>query len=165
MSWGISFDGTDSIDISAAGGRNADRCYAVDPMTVQPGGSFDVVPLERDEFESESWFFLSNAGGTELNGFHTSCSQDLAVGDVFGSLTLVGINGQGGGDIVAARAGANRLKSETFVHIFDEQTGAWLQTINFHTSCPKALSRQTSPTPRSRRRVAGSTGVARDARA
>ena len=48
----------------------------------------DIFTLGND-FSSES---ILTVGGQTLT-FHTSCSQPLAVGDVFGSLVVVGING------------------------------------------------------------------------
>ena len=65
--------------------------YSVTPTTVQPGGTFVV---SRSSFDSNTYYTLSNAGGTEQLAIHTSCSQVLEVGNVFGSLTLVGFNGQ-----------------------------------------------------------------------
>jgi hypothetical protein len=67
--------------------------YSIVPSTVGPGQEFTV---SASSFDSDSFLTLSNAGGTEENKIHTSCSQPLAVGDVFGSLTLVRFNGQGG---------------------------------------------------------------------
>ena len=65
--------------------------YSVVPTTVQPGGTFVV---SRSSFDANTYYTLSNAGGTEQLAIHTSCSQVLEVGNVFGSLTLVGFNGQ-----------------------------------------------------------------------
>ncbi|MHC4694935.1 MAG: DUF7467 domain-containing protein, partial [Planctomycetota bacterium] len=49
-----------------------------------------------NDFSSET---IVQVGGQTLT-FHTSCSQPLAVGDVFGSLEVVGINGQRLGSLV-----------------------------------------------------------------
>ncbi len=68
--------------------------YGIAPSTVSPGGTFVV---NASKFDSNSNFTLSNAGGTESLELHTSCSQPLAVGDVFGNLTVSAINGQTGG--------------------------------------------------------------------
>jgi len=65
--------------------------YSITPSLVQPGQEFVV---SASEFSSDSFFILSNGGGTENLKIHTSCSQLLAVGDIFGSLTLVAFNGQ-----------------------------------------------------------------------
>jgi hypothetical protein len=67
--------------------------YTISPTVVQPGESFTV----SGGFDAQSGFTLSNnvaGGSTETLSIHTSCSQPLAAGDVFGSLTLVGFNSQ-----------------------------------------------------------------------
>lgn len=51
---------------------------------VPPGGTF-TIPRSG----ANTVITLSNAGGTETDGIHTSCSQPLVVGDVYFSLTLV----------------------------------------------------------------------------
>jgi hypothetical protein len=71
--------------------------YVITPSTVNPGEEFTVT---ASGFDSDSYFYLTNAGGTEENKIHTSCSNPLVVGDVFGSLTLVAFDGQRAGDEV-----------------------------------------------------------------
>ena len=56
---------------------------------VAPGGVFTTARSDSKTFT------LVNAGGTEENGRHVSCSQPLQAGDVYGSLTLVGLDGLG----------------------------------------------------------------------
>jgi hypothetical protein len=56
-----------------------------DKVSVDVGDTFTL----GNDFSSES---IVAVGGQTLT-FHTSCSQPLAVGDVFGSLEVVGING------------------------------------------------------------------------
>jgi hypothetical protein len=63
--------------------------------TVAPGEEFTITSDGR-RLSSSSQIDITNSGGTESNLFHASCSQPLAVGDVFGSLTLIGFNGQRG---------------------------------------------------------------------
>jgi hypothetical protein len=70
--------------------------YAVSPVAVDPDGLFTITRGGQD-FKSNTDIDLSNTGGTQLNDVHTSCSAPLAVGDEFGAITLVGINGQTGG--------------------------------------------------------------------
>ena len=41
--------------------------------------------------------------------------------------------------IDATAVAESKLKSKTFVHIFDQQNGTLLQTIEFHTSCSQPL--------------------------
>jgi hypothetical protein len=61
-------------------------------MNVPPGGTF-TIPRSG----SNTVITLSNSGGSENDGIHTSCSQPLVVGDVFFSLTLVAEDGIGAG--------------------------------------------------------------------
>ncbi len=72
----------------------SDNGYSIVPTSVAPDGEFTV---SDSSFDSNSVFTLSNGGGTETLEIHTSCSQPLAVGDVFGSLTVTAINGDDGG--------------------------------------------------------------------
>jgi hypothetical protein len=58
---------------------------STDKASVNVGDTFTL----GDDFSAES---IVEVGGQTLT-FHTSCSQPLAVGDVFGSLEVVGING------------------------------------------------------------------------
>ncbi len=85
--------GPGTVTVSAAGGGSGDKPYNVSPTSVDLGGEFTITP-QGSSFQSDSWVYLSNSGGQESNKFHTSCSQPLVVGDVFGSVTLVGINGK-----------------------------------------------------------------------
>jgi hypothetical protein len=71
--------------------------YLISPSTVNPGDTFTV---SAGGFQAQSLFTLTNAGGTETESILTSCSQVLAVGNVFGSLTLVSFNGNEGGNEV-----------------------------------------------------------------
>lgn len=50
---------------------------------------------------------------------------DVALGDTF--------------DLMAAAAGATRLKGETIVDLYDVNTSALLQSVEFHTSCSEPL--------------------------
>jgi hypothetical protein len=59
-------------------------------LTVNPGEQFDLSPLDASKRIE-----LVNGGGKEKLEIHTSCSQPLNPGDVFGSLTLVALDGQG----------------------------------------------------------------------
>ncbi|NND59514.1 MAG: hypothetical protein HKN49_04525 [Gammaproteobacteria bacterium] len=58
-------------------------------VTLAPG---ETVTIPRNLAKNMT---LTNAGGTESNLLHTSCSQPIAAGDVYGSLTLVQIDGMG----------------------------------------------------------------------
>ena len=91
-------DGAATVTISVNTGDN----YTVSPTVVAPGGTFTVTRSSQD-FKSNTDIDLSNAGGTQENEVHTSCSAPLAVGDEFGAITLVGINAQTGGVDVTYR--------------------------------------------------------------
>ena len=60
-----------------------------DPSDLSVG---DLLTISG-EFKAETGI---SVGAQELE-IHTSCSKPLAVGDIFGSLQLVGFNGLGGG--------------------------------------------------------------------
>ena len=79
-----------TLSVNTGGG------YSVTPSIVAIGDTFTVTKGGSD-FSSNTDIDLSNSGGTQQNDVHTSCSAPLAVGDVFGAITLVGINGETGG--------------------------------------------------------------------
>ena len=79
------------VTVTAGGGRRGNRPYDVLPTTVGPGDDFTITPATK--FKSSSVVTLDDGSSTETIEFHTSCSQPLKVGDVFGSLTLIAING------------------------------------------------------------------------
>jgi hypothetical protein len=63
--------------------------YIITPTTVNLNQTFTVTKSGGVRLNSEVDLALTNVGGTEDISFHTSCSQPLEYGDVFGSLTLV----------------------------------------------------------------------------
>jgi hypothetical protein len=77
------------------------------------------------KFSAETILEIGNDGGTETNELHTSCSKPLEVGDVFGSLTLVGINGERGGDAATAFSYevTNHSTALESVKVMDNQLG------------------------------------------
>ncbi len=90
------------VSVSAISGKNSDSAktvingYIVTPNAVNRDEVFTLtVDVEAGErFDSDTIIKLTNAdGATESNRIHTSCSKPFGVGDVFGSLTLVAING------------------------------------------------------------------------
>ncbi len=55
------------------------------------GEKFTVTPApDKDKLENDSNLELNNSGSTQELKFHSSCSKVLAVGDMFGTITLVG---------------------------------------------------------------------------
>jgi hypothetical protein len=87
--------------------------------TVEPAGLF-IVP--RDDADKLT---LSNAGGTELLELHTSCSQPLQTGDVYGSLTLVALDGVGlGSDVLYSYLVENQgTGTITDILVIDDKLG------------------------------------------
>lgn len=79
-----SIDKTKTVTVTANNGDG--------PFTVTPGGTFTI-----NRNQSNTVFTLTNAGGTESDSIHTSCSQPLIVGDVYFSLTLVAEDAVGPG--------------------------------------------------------------------
>jgi hypothetical protein len=69
------------------------------PVTItdDDGNVFEVEPdgVFTTTRDASKVFTLTNAGGTEQNGRHVSCSQPLVAGDVYGSLTLAALEGIG----------------------------------------------------------------------
>lgn len=107
------------VNISA-GSQDFKNLYSVSNTSVLPGDTFSI----SGNFDANSALELSNSGGIELNLFHTSCSRPLATGDVFGSLTLVGINNQSGqdGDVIYSYVVTN-LGDAVQVTVTDDKLG------------------------------------------
>jgi hypothetical protein len=84
--------------------KDADK-ITVNPSSVSVGGRFVVARRDGSRFASET---ILQVGGQTLN-IHTSCSQALNVGDVFGSLRLVQFVPEG--FPVPASAGEERANS------------------------------------------------------
>jgi len=60
-------------------------------VTVAPGGTFTIQPFGYG-FDTQVECTVSG-NGVQRVGFHTSCSKTLRIGDIFGSMQLVGFNG------------------------------------------------------------------------
>jgi hypothetical protein len=79
--------------VQAAGSSDLKKdVYTVNPATVAKDGTVTVT-FKGSDFKADSYFRLSQGSNRVDLKIHTSCSQALAVGDVFGPLTLVGFNG------------------------------------------------------------------------
>ncbi|MDH3587998.1 MAG: hypothetical protein OEQ74_01210 [Gammaproteobacteria bacterium] len=111
-------------------------------FVVEPGNVF-TIPRSG----SDTDMALSNGLGTESIRIHTSCSRPLAVGDVFGSLSLVAINGLGTGAPVDYEY---ELKNKTNQAIVTRTQEAPRRTLN---QSDIALQ------PQSTRTVAGSAWI------
>ena len=94
----------------------------ISPGLVSRGGEFTV---SAGNFNGQSTFMLTNSGGTETESIHTSCSRVLAVGNVFGSLTLTAFNGNAGGaEVTYIYTVTNTSSSDlTDVMLVDNQLG------------------------------------------
>jgi len=116
--------------------------YSVTPTSVAPGDQFTV---SSSNFDSNSIFSLSNGGGTEALEIHTSCSQPLAVGDVFGSLTVVAINGDTGGtEVTYFYEVANTGDPLTNVSIADDLLGDIAGPFNLDSGETQTFQTTTS---------------------
>lgn len=81
-------NGTEPVSIMYTG-KDADNKVAVDPTDGTMVG--DLVTLDafgRDRLHANSKLEVKNGGLLQKLEIHTSCSQPLVVGDVFGSLIL-----------------------------------------------------------------------------
>jgi hypothetical protein len=112
--------------------------YTISPTTVSPGGFFTVT---SSKFNAQSGFTLSNSGGTENLSIHTSCSQVLAVGNVFGDLTLVGFNGQTAGTNVNYHYTVTNNGSSTLTDVMltDDKLGSIAGPFSLNAGQTKAF--------------------------
>ena len=129
-----------AVTVRAAGNENFEKnLYTVDPDLVDPAGTFEV---SADKFKSTSYIEINDGSVMELNELHTSCSQPLAVGDVFGSLTLVAINGvDGGADVTYRYIVTNNGAPLTSVVITDVPLGDIGGPINLGTNDSETFTR------------------------
>ena len=99
---------------------------------INPGDSFRIS-FPGHTFNAESYFTLINqaGGGTEYVDIHTSCSQPLAVEDVFGSMTLVAFNGNEGGNLVTYKytVANNCTTGVTGIQLIDKVGG--VEVLNY----------------------------------
>lgn len=126
-----SIDGFSSVTVMAAGGKKGNKAYTVSPMNVNPSDEFTVFPANTN-FDSNSIIWLENTGGTEINKIHTSCSQPLAVGDVFGSLMLAAINNitGTGNEVTYEYEITNNGDALSNVSVYDDELGLIAGPIN-----------------------------------
>lgn len=130
------FDSAQIASVLAAGSSDLNKdVYTVVPTEVNKDGTVKVT-FNGSDFKADSFFRLSQANGRVDLKIHTSCSQVLAVGDVFGPLTLVGFNGATGGTPV--RYGytlLNQGNPVTVSSIVDDKLGP----ISFSSDCETGL--------------------------
>jgi hypothetical protein len=116
-------DGT--ISVKAAGNSSlTSDVYTLAPISVPENGEFTIT-FGGSTLKADSYVQIIAANGVkELNKIHTSCSQPLKVGDVFGSLTLVGFNGQtAGNEVIYTYTITNFGDALTDVSITDDKLG------------------------------------------
>ena len=128
----VGVPGPDTVSITVI--KDAGKTSS-DKASVNVGDIFTLA----DDFSSES---IVAVGGQTLT-FHTSCSQPLAVGDVFGSLEVVGINGLSPGREITYfyEVTNNGGTAVNVTSVFDDQLGELLGEPSFRPFS----SRQTSP--------------------
>ena len=113
----VGVPGGDNVSITVI--KDAGKTSS-DKASVNVGDTFTL----SDDFSSES---IVAVGGQTLT-FHTSCSQPLAVGDVFGSLEVVGINGLSPGREITYfyEVTNNGGTAVNVTSVFDDQLGELL---------------------------------------
>lgn len=113
------------ITVRAAGNSSlTSDVYTVAPNPVAEGGEFTIT-FGGSTFKADSYVEIVAANGvTELNKIHTSCSQPLKVGDVFGSLELGAFNGQtAGNEVIYTYILTNNGDALTNVTLSDDKLG------------------------------------------
>ena len=138
-----SIDPNEGVTVQA-GEKEDNLNYPVQPMFVAPDGEFTVDPAK---FNSNSVLVAGNTGGTEINEFHTSCSQPLAVGDVFGSFTLAAINGQHGStEVTYQYTVTNNGDPLTGINLTDNVLGAIAGPFNLASGDSSIFTRSANIT-------------------
>ena len=100
-----------------------DEGYMTATTSVAPGETFTVT-RGGENLKSHTIVTLSNSGGSQENDVHTSCSAPLSVGDVFGALTAVGLNGETGGvDVTYKYVVTNNGDPLTDIDVTDDPLG------------------------------------------
>ncbi|HJT81847.1 MAG TPA: SdrD B-like domain-containing protein [Chthoniobacterales bacterium] len=121
--------------------------YTQSTTTVSPGGTITFTK-GGSTLSSQSDFTLSNSGGTETLSIHTSCSQPLHIGDVFGNFTLVGFNGQTGGNggtiVYHYEVKNNGASMLTNVFLTDDKLGPIAGPFSLNAGQTKTFDVQTT---------------------
>ncbi len=126
-----SVDPTKPVIITAP--DNEDYLFTKDPMVpgtpsleLNIGDMFTVSApgSPSGKIDPNSLFVLTNSGGEEVIGLHTSCSQPMGVDDVFGSLTIYAMNGYTGKTTIKYTYQVkNNGGAVTGVNIVDDKLG------------------------------------------
>ena len=85
-------DNDQGSDATCSGSINGAASVVI---TDDKGNIFAINPGEEftTSRDASQEFMLANGGGTEVIQMHASCSQPIQAGDVYGSLTLVALDG------------------------------------------------------------------------
>jgi hypothetical protein len=128
---------TGNITVKAAGSSSFTYdVYNVSPSDVAPANEFTIT-FGSSYLKADSYVKITgeDEGGnpvTELNKIHTSCSQPLKVGDVFGSLELVALNGQTAGNDVKYTYTLKNVGNSTItgIKLTDDKLGLIADSIS-----------------------------------
>ncbi len=88
----LEYTGPGTVTIEAYDGKNDDKPLNVDPTTVSTGEEVVITPQTCKEHLGENTKIYVSGDITETQDIHTSCSQPLEVGDVYGSLTVTAVD-------------------------------------------------------------------------
>ena len=130
------------ITVRAAGNSSlTSDVYGVSPTMVEEGFEFTIT-FGGSTLKADSYVEIVAANGVkELNKIHTSCSQPLKVGDVFGSLELVAFNGQtAGNEVIYTYTLTNNGDDLTGVTLLDNKL-AWIPMCSWIPNAAFAGSR------------------------
>jgi len=85
----------------AFGGKEAAKYLATPSAGINKGTSFTVTFMDGDNitFKADTRFNMTGPNGTQSLKIHTSCSKDLNVGDIFGSVKLIELTTTEGGTV------------------------------------------------------------------
>jgi hypothetical protein len=119
--------------------------YQQSTTTVSPGGTITFTK-GGSTLSAQSDFTLTNSGGTEKLSIHTSCSQPLHIGDVFGDFTLVGFNGQTGGNAIVYHYEVKNTGASVLTNVFlnDDKLGQIAGPFSLNAGETKTFDTQTT---------------------
>jgi hypothetical protein len=87
--WSCSGNPNGAAPVQVVMTKDADKFDVAPSSGINIGGTFEIrMKEDGKEFPSEIKFDIRNGQTLQSLRFHTSCSQDLRVGDQFGSVIL-----------------------------------------------------------------------------
>jgi hypothetical protein len=118
--------------------------YSVTPASVQPGQEFTVT--SSADMKADSAFELTTNGNKQTLKIHTSCSQTLAGGNVFGGLTLKAINGERRDPKVTYRYALKNTGTSTLegLTLIDDRLGPIGSMALFASGAEKVYEREAT---------------------